>query len=396
MNYTNPVENKMNDPVKLFNALREKTISASKPVVSTNQNILKLQKDKTYSLRLLWLPSEVRLSPMINQYVHRVWYDSANGRRAAEVKCPTSEYDKNRDGFKCCPICDCLSKYYKEAQKGSESAEALYKKFKRTLSGFVPVYVVNGPDEDKHKVKLLHYTIQFKKYFDSKIFGIVSSEKDKNGNKVDDEIDESNVVGLDAFMYYDPNEDSVVTSGYNFIIRVGTQTMMIGGKSVEMPEYKLDFSMKKTDIEDFDGKEITPEYFKSLNAELQFDENFYIMSNEEELNNFKKKYIDGDEGASDEAEDEDDEIEPVVRESAKKPAKKIVEESSDEDDEEPEEIKKPAPKAKPAKKEEEDVIVEKKSSKVAKKVEVEEDDDDDDSDSDDDEDIDLDELLKDI
>ncbi len=257
------------DPMKLFNLLKEQAQTSGQTF--GNPNILKLQKGKKYALRLLWLPADSshdRQFPMINQYVHHIWDDHAIGSKDVNVICPTSQYDMSNQGFRVCPICDRMSVLYKMATDGSPSADEVYKKFKRSLRGFVPVYVANGPAEDVGKVKILQYTISFKKYFDSKIFGLIDSKDAANGDEKDasTEFDESDTVG--------------------------TKKVPIGGRLVEMNDYKLDFSMKPSVISDFGGTPITPEYFCGLSEELHFDEDFLVMHDDEKIKAFKQKYID--------------------------------------------------------------------------------------------------------
>jgi hypothetical protein len=305
---------------------------------------------------------------MINQYVHRIWDSNAVGSKDVTVVCPTSQYDLDSRGFSTCPICEKMSALYKQSQEGSSSAKELYSKFKRTLRGYVPVYVVNGPAEDIGKVKILQYTISFKKYFDSKIFGIVDAAKNNDDQNADNDTnEEDNIVGLDAFMYYDPKNDKVVTTGYNFIITVGTKKVPMNGKTVEMNDYKLDFAMKPTKIEEMDGHAVTSKYFCSLSKELNFDEDFYVMHSLEKIQNFKMKYIDGEDADDHVIEEEEAEEVPV-----KQPKKAVVEE-------EEEEVEVPAPKKKTVPKEEPEEEPEEQEEK-----------------SSDDDDIDLDELLKDI
>jgi len=371
------------DPMKLFSVLKERAQSNSSGGFG-NQNILKLKSGNSYTLRLLWLPSDTREYPMINQYVHRVWDDNAIGSKDVHVICPTSQYDQDGAGFRSCPICARMSELYKESQNGSASANELYSKFKRTLRGFVPVYVVKGPAQDLHKVKILQYSILFKKYFDEKIFGIHMASKDQE--RPQEDFDESNLIGINAFMYYDPKKDQVVTTGHNFIVNVGTKKVPINNRMVEMPDYKLDFSMKPTDIEDFNGDEITVDYFKNLSNELGFDRDFFEMSNVDALIRFKAKYIDGnDDDVIEEkpVEDEEDDFDIEVPKTAPK-AKKVVEEEAEETVEEPEEVVKPALKK-----------AEKKTApKPAPKEEPEEEADD--AGEKDDDDIDIDALLADI
>ena len=386
------------DPMKLFEALQKRVQNQASSGGSGsfgNPHILKLKRGQAYSLRLLWLPSDEREYPMINQYVHRIWDNEAVGSKEVSVVCPTSQYDQDVNGFRSCPICDRTSKLYKEAQEGSASADELYKKFKRTLKGYVPVYVVKGPEEDLHKIKILQYTITFKKFFDEKIFGIVSSnddKKNKNDSMMDDESEESNVIGLNAFTYYNPKTDEVETRARNLLIRVDTKKIPINGKNTEVPDYKIEFSMKETSITELDGNEITVDYFNSINDAISFDKDFYKMSDPKKLNEFKMKYLDGiSDDVNESVEEDEEEIQiPVKKTAAKKPVveedeeeeilpkksakKQIIEEDEDEEEILPKKpAKKPVVEEEP---EEEEVLEEKKDS--------------------DDDDIDLNEYLKDI
>lgn len=408
------------DPTKLFSVLQERAKTQAEGSGSFgNQNILKLEKGQEYKLRLLWLPSEDREYPMINQYVHRIWDNDAIGSKDVTAVCPTSQYDEDNAGFKSCPICERMSALYNEYKKnGSKSAKELYDKFKRTLRGYVPVYVVNGPEKDLHQIKILQYSIQFKRFFDEKIYGLEAVKKktddaEKKQTKVvvqeDDDDDEIKCVGIKAFMYYNPKTDEVVTTGYNLKITVGVKKIDINGKLTEVPDYNIRFLTKKeTTISMFGEKEITPEYFKSISDMLNFDKDFFKMSNKEELAKFKMKYIDG---VDDVTTESDEEPKNVVKESVEEdddelPTPKAPAKTDDDDDDEL-----PQPKA-PVKTVEDDEppVVKKKATvnKVkeekpepkkpieVKKADEDEDDEGDTTPVDDSEDINIDDLLKDI
>lgn len=363
------------DPTQLFKVLQEKAQTQANGSGFSNPNILKLKRGESYSLRLLWLPSEERENPMINQYVHRIWDDNAVGSKDVSVICPTSQYDMDNNGFKSCPICEKMSALYGEYKNGSTSAKEIYDKFKRTLNGYVPVYVVDGPEADVGKVKILRYTISFKNFFDKEIFGLTIKKKDEKEDKKDTKkksAAEEEIIGISAFMYYDPKSKSIVTKGYNLLITVGTKKVPVNGKVVEMTDYDLSFSRKESTITEFGDQEVTVKYFEGLSKELKFDEDFYKFSDQEALNNFKLKYIDGVEVVDEEKEeDEDEDLEEVPRKSLKK---KVEVEENDEEEEEEEE--------KPVK----------KSKVVKEKVEDEDEDDDEtDDETDDDGDDDVDE-----
>lgn len=297
-----------NDPLALFKALREKEVNktaGSNGGNFGNPNLFKLKQGASYALRLLWLPPADgydREYPMINQYVHRIWDENAIGSKDVKVYCRTSQYDlgETKAGF-ACPICKAMSAAYKEGSNGSESAQELYRKFRRTLQGYVPVYVVNGPEDEKGQIKILQFTKSFKDCFDTNIFGI---SKDTNQNEEDeDNVVDEEMIGIDAFMYYNPSTDEVVTNGNNFIVTVKTKRVPINGKMVDMPDYKLSFSRKLTDITDFNGEEITSERFIGLSEELGFDRDFYKFSTDEEILEFKTKYIDGEEFSTSDLEE---------------------------------------------------------------------------------------------
>lgn len=275
---------------------------------NTNSMILKPKINCNYSLRLLWLQpygSCTREYPMINQYIHHFWDDQATSNKDKIVYCPTSQYIKGetKAGFESCPICTECSKLYKASQEGSSSAGKLYKTFRRTFRGYVPVYVVNGPDDVVGQVKILQFSKMFKDFFDRKIFGVAARA---TGNEEVQPIDPDEVIGIDAFMFVD-KAGNVVTDGYNLNIQVTSKKMIIDGKQVDMPQYTLDFSRKNTSILTFGEEVVTTEMFNSLNEKLGYDSDFYNESTVAELNTFKLKYVTAEETIEETAEEADEE-----------------------------------------------------------------------------------------
>lgn len=387
-NTTNPkIKMSYADPLKLFNVLAEKEKAHASRGGFTDDKILKLKADETYSLRLLWLPSEKRPNPIIGRYVHKFWDDAATSNKQKIVICPTTPHDFDDKGFDRCPICTKASEFWKMSNE-SESAKELYKKFRRTYEGFVPVYVVKGPEDVKGTVKILQFGPQLKKFLDLKIFDIKPTKTSKQDSAEDDEED-SDAIGINAFMYYSPSDDEVHTEGYNLKITVGSKNLPINGRTVKMNDYAYEFSRKMTTIEAFGDEEITAKMFCKLNDSLSFDD-YYVKSDEAALNEFFRKYISGNdsiEAEEDEApvvkktavvaEDEDEE-KPVV----KKSSKPVKADDDDDDEDEAPVVKK---SSKPAKADDDDDEDEKPVIKKSKQAEKEINDDDD---------IDLDELLK--
>jgi hypothetical protein len=264
-----------------------------------NPLIFKPKVGTSCTLRLLWLPADEnsdREYPMINSYVHTYWDDnSTSGNKMHTVTCLTSQYllGETKAGFAKCPICSELSKLYKEYQEsGSESAKSLYDTFKRKCFGYVPVYVINGPDEDKGKVKIFQYGKMFKDFFDKKIFGINKPSKDGDESAV---ISEDDIIGIDAFTYQDTNSGEIMTEAYDLIITTSNKKVPVNGKMVDMPAYDIDFSRKKRNLVEIEGHDLESsegqDFFSKLNSTLGFDKNYYIKSTEKELQEFKVNYF---------------------------------------------------------------------------------------------------------
>ena len=375
---------KPESPLSLFEKLRSKEVNnVSAPSGNFgNPNLFKLKQGVSYTFRLLWTPPADgydREYPMINQYVHRIWDENSIGSHDVKVYCKTSQYDlgETKAGFDC-PMCKAMSAAYKEGANGSKSAQELYKKFRRTLNGYAVVYVVKGPDEDLHQIKILQYTKSFRDFFDENIFGI--KKVNKNSEEAQTETDDSEeMIGIDAFMYYDPKNDEVIKTGYNFIVTVGTKRVPINGKMVDMPDYKFKFSNKLTEIEDFDGEEITSEMFLGISEKIGFDKDFYKFSTVEEIEAFKAKYIDGEETIVDEEEDDVEET-VMSRLQNKKPVKTNEEDLNLDDLEDDEE-------------EDEKPVKKNTTSKSKPVVEDDEDEDEMIDESSDDDEIDIDDLL---
>lgn len=300
----------------LFNKIQAQEQAAPSGSTSTFNNlILKPKVNCSYSLRLIWLKpfgTCTREYPMINQYIHHYWDDKAVGSKDQVVYCPTSQYIKGdtRDGFDSCPICEKCSELYKQSKEGSSSAKELYKKFRRTLRGYVPVYVVNGPEDVIGKVMILQYGKQFKEFFDRKIFGKMPKVVGENAEQPQP-ISADEIIGLDAFLY-SRNDGTIALEGYNFNVQVTSKRMVIEGRQIDMPQYTMDFSRKPTSVGTFGDEYITADVMDNLNAKIRFDEDFFNVSTTADLTKFKLKYIDVTEAVEEIAEEESVEAAPEI------------------------------------------------------------------------------------
>lgn len=304
----------------------------------TDEYLLKPTKVGTLTVRLLWLPpikGVERDYPMINSYVHEFW-DSTN-KKFGRVICPTSQYMEGEtiNGFKSCPICSEMSKFYKKGQEGSESAKQMYKNFRRTCKGYIPVYIVNGMNaqgEDiSGQIKILQYGKQFKDFFNSKIFGITS----KNNSEDAEPINPDDIIGLEAFMWYNEDENKIEVSGYDLIITTTSKSMNINGKNINMPQYSLDFGRKIKTIDTINGIDLTSkagvEFFKNINNDINFDKDFLVKSTEAERQEFVTNFI-----IKNEANDIEEDIPIKETKSSIKKTTTPVEKQTDEEPEEPE------------------------------------------------------------
>lgn len=281
----------MNDYQSLFDKLQKNESSRyeNNNVSFGNDYLLKLKTGNSYTFRLLWLPSDVKREyPMINQYVHRFWDANALSNKEDKVICPTSQYimGETRAAFNKCPICSQMSKIYKDAENGSSSAKDLYNLFRRNCIGYVPVYVVAGPDDCVGQIRILQFSKQIRSFFDAKIFGIVSKSKYENENT---NINNDDIIGLEAFMYLQDN--TVVTTGYNFTISVGVKKVPSNGKTIDLPTYTMDFSRRASTISDFNGTAITPEYFNSINNTIKYDADYYKITSDADLQRFVLNHL---------------------------------------------------------------------------------------------------------
>lgn len=325
------------NPKSLFDKIQQKEQENAANAGTTGFNnplIFKPKVGTVYSVRLLWFTPEQgydREYPMINSYIHKCWDDnSTSGNKEHKVICPTSQYvlGETTAAFRKCPICSAMSDFYKKGQEGSESAKEIYSKFRRTCVGYVPVYIVNGPNDDEnvHQVRILQYGKQFKDFFDNKIFGI--KKQNRNNEEQDMSMVDDEAIGLDAFMYYDETSDEIVTKGYNLLITTTSKKMVLGGKQIDMPQYQLDFARKLSNITDFDGVELTTKegvkYFNSINSQIiHFDRDFYFKSTDQELQEFKLNYIS--------KESVNTEVEETTNKPTIKLPKKPVEEVEEQD-----------------------------------------------------------------
>ena len=238
---------------------------------NTDDSFIEFKSGNTYKLRLLFhVPAgSQRKMPFINRYTHTFWDDTRSNNKLQEIVCPTSEYISDGAGFKECEVCGETSKFYKEKEKGSASAKALYETFRRKFNGFAIAYVVSCPSNKDYegKVKVMRYGVTINRFLKKEIFGV-----DLTNNQMVTE----DTIGINAFRLED---------GYDMIIAVGTKKA--DGKDYNT--YDCSFARKPSKVS------ITEAEIAEQVQALKFDDRFFTHSTKEEIFEFKKKYILGSE-----------------------------------------------------------------------------------------------------
>lgn len=306
---------------KKFKSYKDKASNRAQKTTGYYDNrFVNLEAGKKYKLRLLWFDDESpetnpdrRDSPFLETYIHSAKDDS--GKRHT-VTCPTS-FDQSPAGFKACKCCETSSALYKSGQEGSKKDQELYSLYKRKFHGYALVYVVSdGSNPDNNgKVKLMHYSIRAKKFFDAEIFGIEDTwKKDGEEDAVDEESGDE--VGEGAFQ---------LEKGYDLIVNVK--------KNGQWNDYSFKFARNASTItidEDDVEKQIKALDFDGLRKRTPANEieNFYtdvVLGNSTE-----SAMIDTvEESADDTASTTDDEISQLF--DADEEPKATAESSDDED-----------------------------------------------------------------
>jgi len=247
-----------------------------------NEAFIDFKPGNTYQFRLLFMVQDGfnRTNPFIMKYSHSFWDDIE--KESHWVTCPTSEYLDDMRGFKNCPICEKLSTFYKEAEKGSGTARELYDQFKRRFNGYCPVYVIKDPVKPANDgtVKIFRFGKTLAKFLKAEIFGIIDTSKTRDDEESTCE-SSGEEIGIDAF---DPND------GYDFIITVSLKTTKdkITGKESKFNNYSAKFSRKKSPIN------VSSKDLKSMFDELNFDKEFYTKNTVEELKEYTLKWVLGE------------------------------------------------------------------------------------------------------
>lgn len=308
--------------------------AAASPAKKVDERFLKMNIGSTYHLRLLYLPTQKRQSPFIENQIHR-YYEPLT-KEYARVVCPTSPHILGTGGYDKCPVCKVLSELWKRSQEGDKLAEELYKNHRRGEENFAVVYVVKDSSTENPqtgKIKILKYGFEISRFLNAECLGIAG--------KGQPEIDTDDIVGFEAFD---------LSAGRNLIIKVGKKDVRIAGKSVTFPSYETAFSRSLSEV-DVDINNL-PQIFK----ELRFDEDFFVDMDEDALLSYYNKFIKNhlnestssneDESVEELDADFEDEEELATKSNKAKVPAKSMSDLLEEDDDLFEDEELPAPKKK--------------------------------------------------
>lgn len=315
----------------------------------------------TYKFRLLYCPNTEtgRSAPIITQYTH-TYYDRENKKYYSSI-CTSSNY---LDGHtKNCPICSLANRIWaignKAKQTGTPSllAEKLYRQYKRKLSTYAVVYVVNdsyNPDNNG-TCKIVRFGDTMTKFIDQYVFG--KPVRDKNGKET--QIDPDLVLGFDAFN---------IDNGRDLIITTTTKAFETAeGEQKIYCDYSAQFSPKYTSVD------ISEQELPAIFDDLNFDADFFKGVDK----NAQQEYISVMTQQDILAKDLGNNVDIFEDES---PAKKTV--AADIFEEDAEEVKQPLPPVKEESRkkrvvvEDEEIVVKKPVQKTVKAPESSEEDED--------------------
>lgn len=156
----------------LFESIKESLKKKNNQDNTAFKDILKLEKNKTYIVRLI--PNLEDVEKTFFHYYSHTWISKSTGNIIG-VFCPNTYGEK-------CPIDEYRSKIWK---KGDKKEQESIKPLSRNEQWLVNVYVIKDPTnpENQGKVKILRYGKQLAKIIDNAISG---DESDEFGDKIFD------------------------------------------------------------------------------------------------------------------------------------------------------------------------------------------------------------------
>lgn len=256
------------DLQKLFAEAKKYEQAKSAPVQSSGERIiddrmLAMKAGNTYRCRLVYRLSKgsERKLPFISKEIHSAYNVDVPQGTPKWVVCPTSEHVKGRAGFKDCPVCADLSKWFKEKDV-SPASKKLYDTFKRSPSNHAVVYVVSDPvnPDNNGKMKIIKFGVETAAFLKWEVFGI---------NLKDPNLINEDAIGPKAFDF---------ENGHDLIFTV-SKSKFPGrdGKDIEFDKPVASFSRKTTKID------VDEDTLQSMFEELNFDRDFYNKTSQEDL-----------------------------------------------------------------------------------------------------------------
>ncbi len=254
---------------------KSNSVSTQKQKREADPRFWKMLAGNTYRCRLVFklTTGYARKSPFIIKEIHKSYgisnIDASVGETPSWITCPTSPHIMGPAGFKSCPICNEVSKWYK-SQEVSQHANKMYNIFRRQKLHFALVLVLQDPtnQENVGKLKILKYNNKIHEFFRWNIFG----DHPKNAELVNEDR-----LGVNAF---DFNE------GYDLIFSIAKNKFPgRDGKEIEFDQKNPSFARKATALPQF-GPELEEQF-----AQLRFDEDFYTVASQEDLIKWHQYFV---------------------------------------------------------------------------------------------------------
>lgn len=228
-----------------------------------DDRILYMKAGNTYRCRLVYRLTAGfdRKLPFINKEVHTAYGVEVPRGTQSWVVCPTTDYVKGRAGFRDCPICSDVSRWYKEFNT-SEKSKMLYNTFKRKQADHAVVYVVSDPTnpENNGKMKIIKMNHDVSALLKWEIFGI---------NLKDPNLLNEDAIGAKAFDFNDGYDVLFSVTKSNFPLPNGTV------KDFDKPTASFTRRTSKIDVDDSE--------MQAMFEALKFDEDFYKKTPQPEL-----------------------------------------------------------------------------------------------------------------
>ena len=262
---------------KLTEELRKSGASVTQQNSQVYKNFLnpKTTEDKKfYRMRLLWFADESssRTTPFVETYNHTVYKRDENNKLDIDhVTCLTSPFLKISNAWAQCPVCQYADSQYKLAKESewkNKSAMAEKNKLGRRFVAFIPMYVIQDPNQPGNVGQIKIMNLRDKEAYMALTTMVKAAEYEHNVFNMDN--------AVDLLMSVKQVPQVNLKTGEP---RINPHT----GEAYTKTEYKFKLSNKPYDLE------ISTDKLESID----FDASLYTYSSVDELSEFLSRHTVG-------------------------------------------------------------------------------------------------------